>query len=69
MTRAVPERPLTIPEVCDYLSVSDRTLEGWRLSGKGPPYFRLGIGGRAKILYHRKDLDEWLEKHKVFPSR
>lgn len=69
MTSPVPERPMTIPEVAEYLSVSERTLEGWRLSGKGPRYIRLGIAGRAKILYHRREIDAWLEKNSFPPSR
>lgn len=39
------------------LSVSQRTLQAWRVSGEGPPYIKMG---RA-IRYSRADLIAWIE--------
>jgi excisionase family DNA binding protein len=43
----------------DYLGVSPRTLEAWRLRGVGPAYVKLG-GLRR---YRRADLDAWVGRH------
>ncbi|MSQ03440.1 MAG: DNA-binding protein [Myxococcales bacterium] len=36
-----------------------QTLRKWRLTGRGPPYIRLG-GPMGRVLYRRADLDAWL---------
>lgn len=41
--------------------ITVRTLANWRWSGSGPKFTR--IGGR--ILYPRKDLEEWEERRTV----
>ena len=38
------------------LTLSERTLERWRVSGEGPPYAKLG----RRVLYRQSDLDEWI---------
>lgn len=62
------ERPLprflTAVEVADMLRMSERTLENLRLANKGPAYFRLGQGGRAKVIYNLSEVEKWLEKHR-----
>lgn len=45
-------------DAADFLSVSVRSLQGWRSKGGGPQYVK--ISARA-IRYRRKDLIEWLE--------
>lgn len=40
----------------DYLQVSMRTLQSWRVKGGGPCFLKLG---RA-VRYERKALDAWL---------
>lgn len=37
------------------------TMAKWRCRGIGPPYIRFG----GRILYIGRDLNEWLEKHRV----
>jgi|WetSurMetagenome_2_1015567.scaffolds.fasta_scaffold00986_24 hypothetical protein len=37
------------------LSVSERTLEKWRVTGGGPAYYKFG----GKIFYTDESLDEW----------
>ncbi len=44
-------------EVAPILRVSIRTLQKWRVNGKGPPFIR--VSARA-IRYRRSDLDAWV---------
>ena len=45
----------TTSEAAALLTLSPRTLDRYRDTGKGPPYFRMG----ASIRYARSDLMEW----------
>ena len=54
---AAPARYLNTAEAAQYLRVSPRTLEKWRLTGEGPVFRRLG-GGRA-VRYALEELDEF----------
>lgn len=40
-----------------YVGVSVRTLQAWRVQGKGPVFLKLGRAVRYRIC----DLDDWLE--------
>jgi Helix-turn-helix domain len=43
------------PEAADYLGLSASSMEKMRLTGDGPPYYKLG-----KIcIYEQADLDAW----------
>ena len=53
---------LTSVEAAHYLRLSPRTLEGMRVDGIGPRYFKAGPGKRAKVLYRRMDLEGWLDQ-------
>jgi helix-turn-helix protein len=53
---------LVTKQAARYLHASPRTLERWRVDGDGPPYFKLGPGLRAKVLYRLSDLDAWLAR-------
>jgi hypothetical protein len=44
-----------------FLSVSERTLQAWRLQRRGPTFVRVG---RA-IRYRRADLIAWIHDHLV----
>ena len=46
----------TEKEVAAYLAVSVRTVQGWRRSGEGPPWFMLGRLRR----YRPESVDAWL---------
>lgn len=48
---------LTIPEICEELSISRSTFYYWRQIGKGPRCLRLPNGG---LRVRRGDLDTWL---------
>jgi len=56
---------LTAAEVAKMLRMSDRTLEGMRCDGRGPPYLRLGDGGRAKVIYRLSDVENWLQSKRI----
>jgi hypothetical protein len=40
--------------------LSQKTLENWRCSGRGPRFYR--VGGR--IRYSKSDLDAWLDERR-----
>jgi len=48
---------LTETEAGERLGFSIRTLQGWRIRGGGPPFFK--ISARA-IRYRASDLEAWL---------
>ena len=39
-------------------------LAQWRFYGKGPPYIKFG----RRILYWGRDLNCWMDKHRVEPT-
>lgn len=48
---------LTIPEICEELSIARSTFYYWRQIGKGPRCLRLPNGA---LRVRRGDLDSWL---------
>ena len=42
------------------------TLAQWRHRSIGPPYHKLGTGGR--VIYKGSDLNAFLDKHKIEPK-
>jgi predicted DNA-binding transcriptional regulator AlpA len=57
----VVHRRLRTPAAADYVGYSESTLEKKRLTGKGPPFIRLG---RA-VVYDTRDLDAWLAERRA----
>ena len=53
-------RKFRVWEAADYLRVSTSRLNKLRLSGGGPPFFKVG----ATIIYSQDDLDTWLATHR-----
>lgn len=50
------ETPFLHPdEAADYLRITRRALENFRVTGKGPPYRKHG----GRVVYHIEDLEEW----------
>jgi Helix-turn-helix domain len=47
---------LTESDAATFLNLSARTLQNWRVLGRGPSFHK--IGGR--VLYHRTHLEEYL---------
>lgn len=59
------EALLTEAEAADFLRLSVRTLQAWRIRIAGPAFVQVG---RA-IRYRRRDLIAWIEANTVSPSR
>jgi molybdenum cofactor biosynthesis enzyme MoaA len=47
-------------EVAEFLRVSKRTLERWRMNGTGPSFRKHG----RRIVYDIADLNDWSGHHK-----
>ena len=47
-----------------WLGAAIITVTAWRARGAGPPYLRLGVGGRL-IRYRRSDVEAWLRARTV----
>ena len=47
-----------------YLRLASQTLAKMRLSGMGPPYYKVG----RRVLYDRTDLDRWLDSKRRFST-
>ncbi len=60
MTHQPIPRYLRTRPAADYIGLSPRTLEKFRLSGAGPTYSKVG---RA-VLYDRQELDLWLAERR-----
>ena len=49
---------LATPQAAQYLNLSPRTMERWRVQGIGPKYRKFG----RRTLYNRRDLDIWADQ-------
>ncbi len=52
---------LTTIEVAEKLGVSETTLRGWRVVGKGPKYVKSG----RWVRYSEKTIANWIESQTV----
>ncbi len=52
---------LTTRRAADYLGLSHRTLDGYRVSGAGPVFHRFG----NRVRYRKSDLDAWAAKRRA----
>lgn len=50
-------------EAAAYLGLAYQTLQNYRSTGAGPPYYKIG----NRILYRTTDLETWLETRKFAP--
>ena len=55
------DRLLVQQEAAEYLRVSQRTLERWRVAGTTPAYIKAG----RRVLYRECDLEDWIAKRVV----
>ncbi|MEK1888820.1 MAG: helix-turn-helix domain-containing protein [Phyllobacterium sp.] len=62
MPDELPEKLLLTPkDVAHMLSLSEKTLEAWRAKGMGPPFVKLGSGGKTSAIRYPVDkLKAWL---------
>ena len=44
-------------EAADFLRISERTLERWRVEGTGPRFRRFG----RRVVYAKSDLESWAD--------
>ena len=51
--------------LADYLDLSARTLQRFRVTGEGPPFVRLGS---RRIAYRLADVERWADA-RAFPHR
>ena len=51
-----PRRLLNEREVADWLNLSERTLQGWRLRGEGPAFEKLG----RSVRYSPASVEAWI---------
>ena len=51
---------LSTREAAEYLGLSPRTLDRYRVSGDGPVFHRFG----GRVRYTRSDLDAWAERRR-----
>ena len=56
---------LTTNEAAQFLRLSPRTLEKWRVEGSGPIFRKLG---RKKVVYTKSDLVAWTETGLRLPT-
>jgi excisionase family DNA binding protein len=52
-----PHAFLTPQQLADLIGVHREVVYRWQANGNGPPFHRIS---RARILYDRRDVDEWL---------
>jgi hypothetical protein len=43
----------------EYLHIPVRTLQTMRYRGKGPAYYKIGDGPKARVRYRREDCAAW----------
>jgi len=53
---------LTQSEAAEYLRISVRTLERWRVTGSGPAWVKCG---KRRVLYQQSILEEWIASRVV----
>jgi predicted DNA-binding transcriptional regulator AlpA len=58
-THSMNEKLLNEAEVAKWLGYSPRTVQGWRLRGKGPAH--VVIAGKT-IRYRVSDVQSWLDR-------
>lgn len=54
-------RWLMTKQAAEYVGLSPRTLEAYRVRGGGPTFIKHGGQRSGLVLYRPADLDEWLE--------
>ena len=57
---AVESPYLAQDEAAQFLHLSARTLERFRVDGTGPAYLKVG----RRVIYSRTDLVEWAQAHR-----
>jgi hypothetical protein len=58
---------LKTPNAAEFLGLSPKTLQNWRVMGIGPA-FQKGPGIRGSIRYPISSLNEWRDQHLQFST-
>jgi hypothetical protein len=67
--KTTADSTLITPHVAaDELGVAEQTLANWRWQGTGPKFVKTSPGKAGKVLYRRKDIEAWLDRHTVQTS-
>jgi predicted DNA-binding transcriptional regulator AlpA len=61
VTTADPDAALNENQAAEFLGVSVRTLQAWRVRGGGPPYVKIG----RSVRYQRRALIAFQQEHTV----
>lgn len=56
-----PDTLMNEVQAADFLSVSPRTLQAWRVRGGGPAFIR----ARRSVRYRFGDIVEWINQRRV----
>ena len=56
-TNSQPEHLLTAAQAADFLNISIRSLQSWRVRGGGPAFLKLG----RSVRYRYAELQTWLD--------
>ena len=59
---------MTERQLSELISVPVNTLQNWRVSGIGLPFIKMGPGRNAPVRYHIKDVEQFIQEHRRFPS-
>jgi hypothetical protein len=60
------DRAFCTQDAALFLGLSPKTLEAWRLQGRGPQFCRYGVNGAIRYLI--SDLREFQAQHAVRPQ-
>lgn len=55
------DRYIDEKQVAEYLGISAKTLQGYRVKGGGPEFMKLG---HKTVRYKISDIQEWAKNHK-----
>lgn len=56
---------MTGADVAEYLRISPRTVQGWRLKRQGPPWYQV----EGEPRYHRAEVIRWLGERRRDPQQ
>ena len=62
MPKDIDSPYLRSEDAARFLRLSPRTLEGFRVEGRGPRFLRFGGPRRGRVLYRQADLEAWSER-------
>lgn len=60
---------ITTAELAELIGFSVGGLIAMRKRGEGPPYYRAGDKKRSPVRYRRSEVEAWLKKRRVMPSK